>query len=110
MASEDPEGNEGTLNLLAVGIAGAFGGDCDDHSIVPNRCRKEPATECRQIRPSPRKSFGRSTWMMDGGLKAFYTGIGLALARSIPATSATLLGLELATQAMNERLVLERLH
>lgn len=37
-----------------------------------------------------------------GGIKAFFPGIGPALARSFPANAATFLGVELAVQAMDK--------
>jgi len=37
-----------------------------------------------------------------GGFKAFFPGIGPALARAAPANAATFLGVELAQQAMGK--------
>ncbi|KAL9131465.1 MAG: hypothetical protein Q9217_000613 [Psora testacea] len=38
----------------------------------------------------------------NGGLKAFFPGMGPAMARAVPANAATFLGVELAHQAMNK--------
>ena len=37
-----------------------------------------------------------------GGIKAFFPGIGPAMARAVPANAATFLGVELAHQAFNK--------
>lgn len=100
LTSKDLQGNEGSLSLLAVGIAGAAAGIVMIIPLFP--------IDTVKSRIQSAESKTRATEIVlevyrNGGLKAFYPGIGPALFRAIPTNAATILGWELATQAINKR-------
>lgn len=100
LTPEDLEGNGGPLSLLTIGIAGATAGIVMIIPLFPVdtvKSRIQNAGSQTKATEIVREVY------RNGGLKAFYPGIGPALVRAIPANAATLLGWELATQAMNKR-------
>lgn len=100
MTPKDLDGNEGPLSLRAVGIAGAAAGI---FMIIPLFPIDTVKSRIQNAESKTRVSEIVREVYRSGGLKAFYPGIGPALVRAIPANAATLLGWELANQAMDQR-------
>lgn len=100
LTPKDLDGNEGPLSLRAVAIAGAAAGTVMIIPLFPIDTVKsriqnaESKIKVTEIVHEVYKS---------GGLRAFYRGIGPALIRTIPANAATLLGWEMANQAMEQQ-------
>lgn len=88
----------GRLSLTAVMIAGGAAGVAMWIPIFPIDTVKS-RLQSAEARPTIRGTIGGL--YSQGGLKAFFPGIGPALARAVPANAATFLGVELAHQAMN---------
>ncbi|CAK7265103.1 carnitine transporter [Sporothrix epigloea] len=90
----------GQLSLTAITVAGAGAGVAMWIPVFPVDTVKSrlqtSTTPGITIGSVVRELYGR------GGFKAFFPGIGPALARAVPANAATFLGVELAHQAMNE--------
>ncbi len=90
----------GQLSLTAITVAGAAAGVAMWIPVFPVdtvKSRLQTSTAPGITLTSVvRELYGR------GGYKAFFPGIGPALARAVPANAATFLGVELAHQAMNK--------
>lgn len=89
----------GGLSLKAVIVAGGAAGVAMWLPIFPVdtvKSRLQSAEGRPTIRGTVLGLYAR------GGLKAFFPGIGPALARAVPANAATFLGVELAHKAMNK--------
>ncbi|CAK7220199.1 carnitine transporter [Sporothrix curviconia] len=90
----------GQLSLTAITVAGAGAGIAMWIPVFPVDTVKSrlqtSTTPGLTIGSVVRELYGR------GGFKAFFPGIGPALARAVPANAATFLGVELAHQAMNK--------
>lgn len=100
LSSKELGGNEGPLSLLAIGIAGAAAGIVMVIPLFPIdtvKSRLQNAENKTKVTEIVHEVY------RNGGLKAFYPGVGPALVRAIPANAATLLGWELATQEIKKR-------
>jgi solute carrier family 25 carnitine/acylcarnitine transporter 20/29 len=95
-----PDGKpQGQLSLTAVTCAGGAAGVAMWIPVFPIdtvKSRLQTAEGNVTVGGIIRDLYGR------GGFKAFFPGIGPALARAVPANAATFLGVELAHQAMNK--------
>lgn len=100
LSYKDLEGNEGPLSLVAVGIAGGAAGIL---MVIPLFPIDTVKSRLQNAENKTRVTDIVCEVYRNGGLKAFYPGIGPALVRAIPANAATLLGWELANQAINKR-------
>ena len=88
----------GQLSLTAVMVAGGAAGVAMWIPVFPIDTVKS-RLQSAEGRPTIR---GTITGLYSrGGFKAFFPGIGPALARAVPANAATFLGVELAHKAMN---------
>lgn len=98
LTPKDPEtGLPGQLSLSAVMVAGGAAGIAMWIPVFPIDTIKSrlQSAEGRPTISGTIKGIHAS-----GGLKAFFPGIGPALARAVPANAATFLGVELAHKAM----------
>lgn len=101
LTPKDPvTGEAGKLSLGAITAAGGAAGIAMWIPVFPVDTVKsrlqtssDPSLTVGKV---VRELYGR------GGYKAFFPGIGPALARAVPANAATFLGVELAHQAMNK--------
>lgn len=91
--------SDGGLSLTAIMVAGGAAGVAMWLPIFPIdtiKSRLQSAEGKTTIRGTIVGLYAR------GGLKAFFPGIGPALARAVPANAATFLGVELAHKAMDK--------
>lgn len=88
----------GQLSLTAVMVAGGAAGVAMWIPVFPIDTVKS-RLQSAEGRPTIQGTI--SGLYSRGGLKAFFPGIGPALARAVPANAATFLGVELAHKAMN---------
>lgn len=90
-------GEEG-LSLLNISIAGGFAGVAMWLGVFPIDTIKST-----QQSSNTNVSIVQTTKNIykKGGIKAFFPGVGPALARSFPANAATFVGVELATNFLN---------
>lgn len=88
----------GQLSLTAVMVAGGAAGVAMWIPVFPIDTVKS-RLQSAEGRPTIRGTI--SGLYSRGGFKAFFPGIGPALARAVPANAATFLGVELAHKAMN---------
>jgi solute carrier family 25 carnitine/acylcarnitine transporter 20/29 len=94
-------GDAGQLSLLAIMAAGASAGVAMWIPVFPVdtvKSRLQSASGNPTIGGVVRKLYGK------GGVRAFFPGLGPALARAVPANAATFLGVELAQKAMSKML------
>lgn len=100
LTPKDPvTGKPGQLSLTAVMAAGGAAGVAMWTAVFPVdtvKSRLQSAEGNQSIMGCIRELYGR------GGVKAFFPGVGPAMARAVPANAATFLGVELAHQAMNK--------
>ena len=100
LTPKDPDtGRPGKLSLTAVMAAGGAAGVAMWTAVFPVdtvKSRLQSAEGNQSIMGCIREIYGR------GGVKAFFPGVGPAMARAVPANAATFLGVELAHQAMNK--------
>lgn len=99
MTPKNPDGTPGQLSLPAVMTAGGAAGVAMWIPVFPIdtiKSRLQSAEGSPTIGGTIREIYGR------GGYKAFFPGIGPALARAVPANAATFLGVELAQKAMTK--------
>ncbi|KAI9847582.1 MAG: carnitine transporter [Sclerophora amabilis] len=99
MTPKDEHGKAGQLSLTAVCVAGASAGVAMWIPVFPVdtvKSRLQSAEGKPTIGGVVRELYKR------GGVKAFFPGIGPALARAVPANAATFLGVELAQKAMEK--------
>ena len=91
------DGSPGELSLPAVMTAGGAAGIAMWIPVFPVdtvKSRVQSAEGNPTIRGTLKELYGR------GGFKAFFPGIGPAMARAVPANAATFLGVELAQKTM----------
>ena len=102
LTPKNSEGNpSGDLSLTAVMVAGGSAGVAMWIPVFPMdtiKSRLQSAEGRPTIGGTVRGLYG------NGGFRAFFPGLGPALARAVPANAATFLGVELAHQAMNKYL------
>ena len=100
MTPKDANGKpSGELSLTAVMVAGGTAGVCMWIPVFPVDTIKS-RLQSAEGRPTIGGTI-RGLYA-SGGLKAFFPGMGPAMARAVPANAATFLGVELAHQAMNK--------
>lgn len=93
------DGSPGDLSLTAVMAAGGAAGIAMWIPVFPVdtiKSRLQSAEGNPTMGGTIRELYGR------GGLKAFFPGIGPAMARAVPANAATFLGVELAQMAFRK--------
>ena len=99
LTPKDETGKPGKLSLSAVCVAGGAAGVAMWIPVFPVdtiKSRMQSGEGNLSVSGTIREIYGR------GGLKAFFPGMGPAMARAVPANAATFLGVELAHQAMNK--------
>jgi len=100
LTPKDPEtGLPGPLSLPAVMAAGGAAGIAMWIPVFPIDTIK---SRLQSAEGRPTISGTIKGIHAAGGFKAFFPGIGPALARAVPANAATFLGVELAHKAMNK--------
>ena len=100
MTPKDANGKpSGDLSLTAVMVAGGAAGVAMWIPVFPVDTIKS-RLQSAEGRPTIGGTI-RGLYA-NGGLKAFFPGMGPAMARAVPANAATFLGVELAHQAMNK--------
>ncbi|KAI9874836.1 MAG: carnitine transporter [Pleopsidium flavum] len=99
LTPKDANGNPGPLSLPAVMAAGGAAGVAMWIPVFPVDTIKS-RLQSAEGRPTIDGTI-RGLYA-SGGLKAFFPGIGPAMARAVPANAATFLGVELAHKAMNK--------
>ncbi|KAI9875112.1 MAG: carnitine transporter [Pleopsidium flavum] len=99
LTPKDANGNPGPLSLPAVMAAGGAAGVAMWIPVFPVDTIKS-RLQSAEGRPTIGGTI-RGLYA-SGGLKAFFPGIGPAMARAVPANAATFLGVELAHKAMNK--------
>ncbi|KAF2730754.1 mitochondrial carrier [Polyplosphaeria fusca] len=100
LTPKDPDtGKPGQLSLSAVMVAGGAAGIAMWIPVFPLDTIKSrlQSAEGRPTISGTIKGIHAS-----GGMKAFFPGIGPAMARAVPANAATFLGVELAQKAMTK--------
>ena len=99
LTPKDENGQPGKLSLTAVCVAGGTAGVAMWIPVFPVdtvKSRLQSGDGNLSIGGTIRQLYSK------GGLKAFFPGMGPAMARAVPANAATFLGVELAHQAMNK--------
>ncbi|KAF2859497.1 mitochondrial carrier [Piedraia hortae CBS 480.64] len=99
LTPKDETGKPGQLSLPAVMAAGAAAGVAMWIPVFPVdtvKSRLQSSEGNVSIMGSIRQLYSK------GGFKAFFPGMGPAMARAVPANAATFLGVELAHAAMNK--------
>jgi len=99
LTPKDANGNPGPLSLPAVMAAGGAAGVAMWIPVFPVDTIKS-RLQSAEGRPTIGGTI-RGLYA-SGGLKAFFPGMGPAMARAVPANAATFLGVELAHKAMNK--------
>ena len=99
LTPKDANGNpSGDLSVSAVLTAGGAAGVAMWIPVFPLDTIK---SRLQSVEGRPTIGGTISGIYRSGGIKAFFPGIGPAMARAVPANAATFLGLELAHKAMN---------
>ncbi|THZ66569.1 hypothetical protein D6C85_08026 [Aureobasidium pullulans] len=99
LTPKNADGTPGELSLLAVMAAGGAAGIAMWIPVFPVdtiKSRLQSAEGNPTIGGTVKELYRR------GGYKAFFPGIGPAMARAVPANAATFLGVELAQKAMTK--------
>lgn len=99
LTPKDENGSPGKLSLPAVCVAGGAAGIAMWIPVFPVdtiKSRLQSAEGSPTMGGVIRQLYGK------GGLRAFFPGLGPALARAVPANAATFLGVELAHSAMKK--------
>ncbi|MCJ1364842.1 carnitine transporter [Acarospora aff. strigata] len=99
LTPKDANGNPGPLSLTAVMAAGGAAGVAMWIPVFPVDTIKS-RLQSAEGRPTIGGTI-RGVYA-SGGLKAFFPGMGPAMARAVPANAATFLGVELAHKAMDK--------
>ncbi|KAH8804640.1 mitochondrial carrier domain-containing protein [Xylogone sp. PMI_703] len=89
----------GDLSLMAITTAGAAAGVAMWIPVFPVDTVK---SRLQTMEGNPTLGGVINGLYKSGGIKAFFPGLGPALARAVPANAATFLGVELAHKAMNK--------
>lgn len=98
LTPKNADGSPGQLSLTAVMAAGGAAGVAMWIPVFPVdtiKSRLQSADGNPTIAGTIRQIYARG-----GGLRAFFPGLGPAMARAVPANAATFLGVELAQKAM----------
>jgi solute carrier family 25 carnitine/acylcarnitine transporter 20/29 len=98
LTPKDENGKPGKLSLTAVCVAGGTAGVAMWIPVFPVdtvKSRLQSGDGNLSIGGTIRQLYSK------GGLKAFFPGMGPAMARAVPANAATFLGVELAHQGMS---------
>ena len=99
LSPKDANGNpSGELSISAVLTAGGAAGVAMWIPVFPIDTIK---SRLQSAEGRPTMGGTISGIYRSGGLKAFFPGIGPAMARAVPANAATFLGLEMAHKVMN---------
>jgi len=98
LTPKDANGNPGPLSLPAVMAAGGAAGVAMWIPVFPVDTIKS-RLQSAEGRPTIGGTI-RGLYA-NGGLRAFFPGMGPAMARAVPANAATFLGVELAHKAMD---------
>ena len=99
MTPKDANGNpSGELSLTAVMTAGGAAGVAMWIPVFPVDTIK---SRLQSAEGRPTISGTIRGLYASGGFKAFFPGLGPAMARAVPANAVTFLGVELAHKAMN---------
>ncbi|KAK5168902.1 carnitine transporter [Saxophila tyrrhenica] len=99
LTPKDETGKPGQLSLPAVCAAGGAAGVAMWIPVFPVdtiKSRLQSGDGNLSISQTIRQLYSK------GGIKAFFPGMGPAMARAVPANAVTFLGVELAHQAMNK--------
>lgn len=99
LTPKTPDGKPGELSLTAVMAAGGAAGVAMWIPVFPVdtiKSRLQSAEGNPTIGGTIKEIYVR------GGFRAFFPGLGPALARAVPANAATFLGVELAQKAMSK--------
>lgn len=100
LTPKDPDtGKPGKLSMPAVMAAGGAAGVAMWTTIFPVdtvKSRLQSSDKAQGIGACIKELYGK------GGFKAFFPGVGPAMARAVPANAATFVGVELAHIAMNK--------
>ena len=99
LTPKNADGTPGELSLLAVMAAGGAAGIAMWIPVFPVdtvKSRLQSAEGNPTISGTVKELYRR------GGYKAFFPGIGPAMARAVPANAATFLGVELAQKAISK--------
>ncbi|KAI9761852.1 MAG: hypothetical protein M4579_000792 [Chaenotheca gracillima] len=99
LTPKDEFGKPGQLSLTAVCAAGASAGVAMWIPVFPVDTVK---SRLQSLPGKPTIGGVVGDLYRRGGFKAFFPGIGPALARAVPANAATFLGVELAQKAMEK--------
>jgi len=99
LTPKDADGKPGKLSLPAVMAAGGAAGIAMWIPVFPVDTVK---SKLQSMPGHPTIGGVLRDLYSKGGVKAFFPGIGPALARAVPANAATFLGVELAQQAMSK--------
>lgn len=99
LTPKDETGKPGQLSLTAVMAAGGAAGVAMWIPVFPVDTIK---SRLQSAEGNPTIGGTISGLYRAGGIKAFFPGIGPAMARAVPANAATFLGVELAHQAFNK--------
>ncbi|KKY26511.1 putative carnitine acyl carnitine carrier [Diplodia seriata] len=94
------DGSPGELSLTAVMAAGGAAGVAMWIPVFPVDTIKS-RLQSAEGNPTIRGTI-RDIYVRGGGAKAFFPGLGPAMARAVPANAATFLGVELAQKAMTK--------
>ena len=101
LTPKDEEGKPQKLSLTAVCAAGGAAGVAMWIPVFPVdtvKSRLQSGDGNLSISGTIKQIYSK------GGIKAFFPGMGPAMARAVPANAATFLGVELAHQAMTKAL------
>ncbi|PSN61351.1 mitochondrial carrier [Corynespora cassiicola Philippines] len=102
LTPKDPDtGKPGQLSLSAVMVAGGAAGVAMWIPVFPIDTIK---SRLQSAEGRPTISGTIRGIHASGGLKAFFPGMGPAMARAVPANAATFLGVEVAQKAMSKML------
>lgn len=100
LTPKDPDtGLPGKLSMPAVMTAGGMAGIAMWGTIFPVdtvKSRLQSSDKAQGIGACIKELYGR------GGFKAFFPGVGPAMARAVPANAATFVGVELAHKLMDK--------
>ncbi|KAI9661273.1 MAG: carnitine transporter [Bathelium mastoideum] len=99
LTPKNEDGKPGQLSLTAVMVAGGAAGVAMWIPVFPVdtvKSRLQSAEGSPTIGGTIRDLYGK------GGFRAFFPGMGPAMARAVPANAATFLGVELAQKAMTK--------
>ncbi|KAF4301096.1 putative carnitine acyl carnitine carrier protein [Botryosphaeria dothidea] len=100
LTPKTPDGKPGELSLTAVMAAGGAAGVAMWIPVFPVDTIKS-RLQSAEGNPTIGGTI-KEIYVRGGGFRAFFPGLGPALARAVPANAATFLGVELAQKAMSK--------